>query len=31
MLDYVHHVWNPALGGHRQGVWFWGAVYAFLI
>jgi hypothetical protein len=31
MLDYIQHVWNLALGGDRQGVWFWGAVYAFLI
>ena len=31
MLDYIQHMWNLALGGGRQGVWFWVAVYAFLI
>jgi hypothetical protein len=31
MLDYIQHMWNLDLGDDRQGVWFWGAVNAFLI
>ena len=31
MSDYVVQMWDLALQGNRQGVWFWLAVYAFLI
>ena len=31
MSDYVVQMWDLALQGNRQGVWFWVAVYAFLI
>ena len=31
MSDYILQMWDLALQVHRQGVWFWAAVYAFLI
>ena len=31
MFDYVLQMWDLALQGDRQGIWFWAGVYAFLI
>ena len=31
MFDYIQQMWDLALQGETQGVWFWVAVYAFLI
>ncbi|WP_339723022.1 DUF3592 domain-containing protein [uncultured Paraglaciecola sp.] len=31
MFDHVLQMWELALQGDRQGIWFWAAVYVFLI
>lgn len=31
IFDYIQHMWDLALQGDKQGIWFWVAVYAFLI
>lgn len=31
MFDYIQNMWDLALQGDRQGIWFWVAVYACLI
>jgi hypothetical protein len=31
MFDYIQYMWDLALLGDSQGIWFWAAVYTFLI
>lgn len=31
MLEYIINMWDLALQGDRQGIWFWASVYTFLI
>ena len=31
MLDYIEAMWALAARGQLQGVWFWAAVYAFVL
>ena len=31
IFDYFLHMWDLALQGDRQGIWFWAAVYVFLL
>ncbi|MEP1445910.1 MAG: hypothetical protein ABJK37_07355 [Paraglaciecola sp.] len=31
MFDYISNLWDLALQGDRQGIWFWASVYTFLV